>query len=60
MLITVWVFIGVEGAVIVSSRARNRRDIGRATIPEAYFTALTIYVFVTLLSMGVISTPELG
>ena len=59
MLITVWVFIGVEGAVIVSSRARNRRDIGRATI-LGLLTALVIYVFVTLLSMGVISTPELA
>ncbi|KLV07218.1 arginine:ornithine antiporter [Photobacterium aquae] len=59
MLITVWVFIGIEGAVVVSSRARNRRDIGRATI-LGLLTALTIYVFVTLLSMGVISTQELA
>ena len=26
MLITLWVFIGVEGAVVVSARARNKRD----------------------------------
>lgn len=31
MLITVWVFVGIEGAVVVSSRARQRKDIGRAT-----------------------------
>ncbi|KJF94907.1 basic amino acid/polyamine antiporter [Photobacterium leiognathi] len=59
MLITVWVFIGVEGAVVVSSRARDRKDIGRATI-LGLLTALVIYIFVTLLSMGVISTPELA
>lgn len=59
MLITVWVFIGVEGAVVVSGRARDRRDIGRATI-LGLLTALSIYVFVTLFSMGVITTPELA
>ncbi|PSU50116.1 arginine:ornithine antiporter [Photobacterium frigidiphilum] len=59
MLITVWVFIGIEGAVVVSSRARHRRDIGRATI-LGLLTALSIYVLVTLLSMGVITTQELA
>ncbi|MCQ1061274.1 basic amino acid/polyamine antiporter [Photobacterium sp. DNB23_23_1] len=59
MLITVWVFIGIEGAVVVSNRAKNRKDIGRATI-LGLLTALTIYVFVTLLSMGVISTEQLA
>ena len=32
MLITLWVFIGVEGAVVVSARARHKRDVGRATL----------------------------
>ncbi len=59
MLITVWVFIGIEGAVVVSSRARYRKDIGRATI-LGLLTALTIYVLVTLLSMGVIKPVELA
>ena len=59
MLITVWVFIGIEGAVVVSSRARDRKDIGRATI-LGLLTALAIYVFVTLLSMGVIKPTELA
>lgn len=59
MLVTVWVFIGIEGAVVVSSRAKNRKDIGRATI-LGLLTALSIYVFVTLLSMGVIKPVELA
>ncbi|UUM31655.1 basic amino acid/polyamine antiporter [Vibrio japonicus] len=59
MLVTVWVFIGIEGAVVVSSRARNRKDIGRATI-LGLLTALAIYVCVTLLSMGVIKPTELA
>lgn len=59
MLVTVWVFIGIEGAVVVSSRAKNRKDIGRATI-LGLLTALAIYVFVTLLSMGVVKPVELA
>ena len=59
MLITVWVFIGIEGAVIVSKRAKHRRDIGRATI-LGLITALFIYVSVTLLSMGVVKHDELA
>ncbi|MCZ4294046.1 basic amino acid/polyamine antiporter [Vibrio sinaloensis] len=59
MLVTVWVFIGIEGAVVVSGRARNRKDIGRATI-LGLLTALAIYVFVTLLSMGVVKPVELA
>ncbi|WP_206733851.1 amino acid permease, partial [Salmonella enterica] len=59
MLITVWVFVGIEGAVVVSSRARQRKDIGRATI-LGLLTALSIYVLVTLLSMGVIQVNQLA
>jgi len=28
MLVTLWVFIGVEGAVVLSGRAKRRRDVG--------------------------------
>ncbi|WP_368301030.1 amino acid permease [Kluyvera sichuanensis] len=59
MLITLWVFIGVEGAVVVSARARNKRDVGRATL-LAVISALGVYLLVTLLSMGVVARPELA
>ncbi|MGI2259954.1 basic amino acid/polyamine antiporter [Shewanella sp. GXUN23E] len=59
MLITVWVFIGIEGAVVVSSRARNRHDVGKATI-LGLLTTLFIYVMVSLMSMGVITNAELA
>ena len=29
MLVTLWVFIGVEGAVVLSGRAKNSRDVER-------------------------------
>jgi arginine:ornithine antiporter/lysine permease len=32
MKVTLWVFIGIEGAVVVSARARHRKDVGRATV----------------------------
>lgn len=59
MLITLWVFIGIEGAVIISGRAKNRHDVGRATL-FAVLTALSIYLLVTLLSLGVIPRAELA
>ncbi|MBK0003344.1 amino acid permease [Erwinia sp. S38] len=59
MLITLWVFIGVEGAVVVSSRARNKRDVGRATL-LAVVAALFVYLLVTLLSLGVVPRAELA
>lgn len=59
MLITLWVFIGVEGAVVVSARARNKKDVGRATL-LAVISALCVYLLVTLLSLGVVARPDLA
>ena len=38
MLVTVWVFIGVEGASVCSARAERRVDVGRATLLGFLFT----------------------
>ena len=59
MLITLWVFIGVEGAVVVSARARHKKDVGRATM-MAVIAALLVYLLVTLLSLGVVPRAELA
>ncbi|QUG75761.1 amino acid permease [Erwinia sp. E602] len=59
MLITLWVFIGVEGAVVVSARARHKRDVGRATL-LAVMAALVVYLLVTLLALGVVPRAELA
>ena len=32
MLVTLWAFIGIEGAVVLSARAKSQKDVGRATI----------------------------
>lgn len=59
MLITLWVFIGVEGAVVLSGRAKNKKDVGRATI-TGLIGALIIYVLVSMLSLGAIPAEELA
>ncbi|WP_042352939.1 arginine-ornithine antiporter [Bacillus massiliigorillae] len=59
MLVTLWVFIGIEGAVVFSSRAKNRKDVGRATIIGLIGT-LAIYIMITLLSLGVMNQVEVG
>lgn len=59
MLVTLWVFIGIEGASVISARAVRRTDIGVATI-AGFLTALAIYMLVSLLSLGVLTQPELA
>ena len=59
MLVTVWVFIGVEGASVYSAHAARRGDVGRATLAGFLFV-LALLVAVSLLSMGVMSQPELA
>jgi arginine:ornithine antiporter/lysine permease len=58
MLITLWVFIGVEGAVVVSARAQQTRCGPRH--PAGRTGALGVYLLVTLLSLGVVARPELA
>jgi arginine:ornithine antiporter/lysine permease len=59
MLVTLWVFIGIEGASVYSARAARRSDVGRATL-IGFAGALGIYVLVSLLSTGILSQPELA
>jgi arginine:ornithine antiporter / lysine permease len=59
MLVTLWVFIGIEGASVISARARRRRDIGAATL-LGFATCLAIYVLVSLLSLGIMAQPQLA
>ena len=59
MLVTLWVFIGIEGASVVSARAEHRADIGKATI-LGFGTALAVYLLISLLSFGIMSQPELA
>jgi arginine:ornithine antiporter/lysine permease len=59
MLVTLWVFIGIEGASVYSSRAERRQDIGAATM-LGFAACLAMYALVSLLSLGIINQPELA
>lgn len=59
MLVTVWVFIGIEGASVYSGRAEKRSDVGKATV-LGFFGVLALLVLVNVLSLGVMSQPELA
>ena len=59
MLITVWVFIGIEGAAVYSQRARSRRDVGRATV-LGFLAVLTLLVAVNFLSYGLMAQAEVA
>lgn len=59
MLVTVWVFIGIEGASIFSARAEKRSDVGKATV-IGFIAVMLLLVLVNVLSMGIMSQPELA
>ena len=59
MLVTVWVFIGIEGAAIYSQRAKSRRDVGRATV-LGFLTVLALLLAVNLLSYGLMEQAKLA
>ena len=59
MLVTVWVFIGIEGANVFSARAAERANVGRATV-IGFVITLLLLISVSLLSLGVLKQPELA
>jgi len=59
MLLTVFVFVGIEGASVYSRYARDRADIGIATV-LGFLVVLALLVLVTVLSYGVLPRPELA
>ena len=59
MLVTVWAFIGIEGASVFSARARSAGDVGRATM-LGFGATLLLYMAITLLSLGVVPQAELA
>lgn len=59
MLVTVFVFVGIEGASVYSRYARNRNDVGIATV-LGFLGVLCLLVMVTILSYGVLLRPELA
>jgi arginine:ornithine antiporter / lysine permease len=59
MLVTVWAFIGIEGAAVMAGRARQASDVGRATV-IGFALTLALYMAITLLALGVVPQAELA
>ncbi|MBR3502530.1 MAG: amino acid permease [Alphaproteobacteria bacterium] len=59
MLVTLWAFIGIEGAVVMSKHAKSPKTVGRATF-LGFAGCLLIYVLLSILPYGVMSQAELS
>jgi len=59
LLLTVFVFVGIEGASVYSRYARRREDVGIATV-AGFLGVLCLLVMVTILSYGVLLRPDLA
>lgn len=59
MLITVWVFSGVEGASVFSDRARRRSDVGKATVIGFLFV-LALYVLINIMAYAVMAQTDVS
>lgn len=59
MLVTLWCFIGIEGAVVMSGRAKKSSDVGKAGI-IGFLLALVLYVLISAMSYAILSQPQLA
>ena len=59
MLVTLWSFIGIEGAVVMSQHAKSPKSVGKATV-LGFAGCLLIYVLLSLLPFGYMSQSELA
>ena len=59
MLVTVFVFVGIEGASVYSRYAQKRSDVGAATV-LGFLGVLSLLVLVTMLSYGILLRPDLA
>ncbi len=59
MLVTVFVFLGVEGASVYSRHAKRREDVGRATV-LGLLSVLAVFASVTIVSYGILPYNEIA
>ncbi len=59
MLITVFVFLGIEGASVYSRYAKKREDVGKATV-LGFLSVLALFASVSILSYGILPQAELA
>lgn len=59
MLITVFVFLGIEGASVYSRYAKDRRHVGRATV-LGFSSVLALFASISILSFGILPRAEIA
>jgi arginine:ornithine antiporter/lysine permease len=59
MLVTVFVFLGIEGASVYSRYAKKREDVGRATV-LGFLSVLALFAVVTIISYGILPQAEIA
>ncbi|MBQ7393751.1 MAG: amino acid permease [Lentisphaeria bacterium] len=59
MPVTLWAFIGIEGAVVLSGRAENVKAVGKATV-LGFFACLAIYALLSILPFGQMTQHQLS
>ncbi|MGN0064623.1 MAG: basic amino acid/polyamine antiporter [Nocardioides sp.] len=59
MIVTTFVFLGIEGASVYSRYAKKREDVGKATV-LGFLSVLSIFALVTLSSYSVMAQPEIA
>jgi len=59
MLVTLWSFIGIEGAVVMSQHATSPSAVGKATV-LGFVGCLSIYVLLSLLPFGYMPQHDLA
>lgn len=59
MLVTLWCFIGIEGAVVISNKAQKPSQVGIATV-LGFLVAFILYVVISVLPYAIEQQPELA
>ena len=59
MLVTVFVFLGIEGASVYSRFAKKRTDVGRATV-LGFLSVLALFATITMVSYGILPKEEIA
>ena len=59
MLVTLWSFIGIEGAVVISDRAESQAAVSKATL-IGFLLCLLSYMAISMLPFGNLSQGELS
>jgi arginine:ornithine antiporter/lysine permease len=59
MLVTVFVFLGIEGASVYSRYAKRREDVGTATV-VGFLSVLALFASISILSYGILPKGDIA